>query len=271
MRTCEDGWRLGWHEAHGGNLSYRLPGEDVERIKEELTFDRPWLPLSVSVPGLGGELFLLTAGGSCFRDVMRKPEKTLGIVQVSPEGEAYRICWGLDGGAGRPTSELPAHLMNHQIKKQVSGGAHRTIYHAHPSNIIALSFVLPPSDQVFTRELWEMEPECAMTFPQGIGVIPWKVPGQREISCLSGEMMKRYDVILWAQHGLFCSAPSPWEALGLMHTVEKSAEMLVKVLSMTSEKRYYPSADQFREMSQALGLKLPERFLYDKQAPGGNP
>ena len=39
------------------------------------------------------------------------------------------------------------------------------IYHAHPANIIALTFVLPLTDEVFTRELWEMATECPVVFP----------------------------------------------------------------------------------------------------------
>ena len=31
----------------------------------------------------------------------------------------------------RDFSELPSHLMNHEVKKEVSGGLHRVIYHAH--------------------------------------------------------------------------------------------------------------------------------------------
>lgn len=41
-----------------------------------------------------------------------------------------RIRWGLVEG-GRPTSELPTHLMNHEVKKKLTNGKHRVIYHAH--------------------------------------------------------------------------------------------------------------------------------------------
>ena len=81
------------------------------------------------------------------------------IIEVDEAGENYRICWGLRDG-GRPTSELPTHLMNHEVKALATDGRYRVIYHAHPANIIALTFVLPLTDEAFTRELWEMATEC---------------------------------------------------------------------------------------------------------------
>ena len=47
--------------------------------------------------------------------------------------------------------------MNHEVKKRVSGGKHRVIYHAHTTNVIALTFVLPLKDEIFTRELWRWQ------------------------------------------------------------------------------------------------------------------
>lgn len=38
------------------------------------------------------------------------------IIELDEKGENYRILWGLVNG-GRPTSELPSHLMNHEVKK----------------------------------------------------------------------------------------------------------------------------------------------------------
>ena len=69
--------------------------------------------------------------------------------------------------------------MNHEVKKEVSQGLHRVIYHAHTPNVIALTFVLPLKDEIFTRELWEMATECPVVFPDGIGVVGWMVPGGR--------------------------------------------------------------------------------------------
>ena len=48
---------------------------------------------------------------------------------------------------------------------------------------------------------------------------------------------------------------------GLMHTVEKSAEILVKTLSMTGTKRQTITTDNLRQLAKDFGVTLPEKFL----------
>ena len=185
------------------------------------------------------------------------------IIELDEKGENYRIVWGLVNG-GRPTSELPSHLMNHEVKMIATGGKHRVIYHAHTTNIIALTFVLPLEDKVFTRELWEMATECPVVFPEGVGVVPWMVPGGRDIAVATSELMKKYNLAIWAHHGMFASGEDFDLTFGLMHTAEKSAEILVKMLSMQPNKRQTITPDNFRHLAKDFNVTLPEEFLYEK-------
>lgn len=260
IRMCSDGWEQGWHERNGGNLSYRMKKEDVEAVKAYFHEPEEWRKIGTSVPGLAGEYFMVTGSGKYFRNVSLDPADSLCILELDEKGEKYRICWGLTGG-GKPTSELPSHLMNHEVKKAASKGLHRVIYHAHPANIIALTFVLPLKDEVFTRELWEMATECPVVFPSGIGVVGWMVPGGREIAVATSELMKQYDVAIWAHHGMFCSGEDFDLTFGLMHTVEKSAEILVKTLSMRPDKLQTITPQNFRDLAKDFRVSLPERFL----------
>lgn len=262
IRMANDGWEQGWHERNGGNLSYRMKPEEVELVKENFE-PKEWRPIGTSVPGLGGEYFLVTGSGKYFRNVIIDPEDSIGIIEVDGAGENYRMLWGLTGG-GRPTSELPSHLMNHEVKMTASGGRHRVIYHAHTTNVIALTFVLPLEDRVFTRELWEMATECPVVFPDGVGVVPWMVPGGRDIAVATSELMKKYDVAIWAHHGMFASGEDFDLTFGLMHTVEKSAEILVKMLSMQPNKRQTITPENFRDLAKDFKVTLPEEFLYEK-------
>lgn len=263
IRLCDDGFKQNWHERNGGNLSYRMKSEEAESVKEELSETAPWQPIGTSVPELGGEYFMVTGSGKYFRNVILDPEANICIIELDQAGENYRICWGLVNG-GRPTSELPSHLMNHEVKKRCSGGAHRVIYHAHPANVIALTFVLPLDDEVFTRELWEMATECPVVFPAGLGVVGWMVPGGRDIAVATSELMKQYDVAVWAHHGMFCSGEDFDLTFGLMHTVEKAAEILVKVLSIRPDKLQTITPQNFRDLAVDFNVELPEKFLYEK-------
>lgn len=263
IRMCEDGFLQGWHERNGGNLSYRMKEEEIQEVKESLNYSGDFSPIGTNVPGLAGECFLVTGSGKYFRNVSLKPQSNLAIIELDEKGENYRILWGLCHG-GRPTSELPSHLMNHEVKKQVSGGKHRVIYHFHGTNIIALTFVLPLKDEIFTRELWEMATECPVVFPDGVGVVGWMVPGGRKIAAATSRLMKKYDVAIWAHHGAFCSGQDFDVTFGLAHTVEKSAEILVKVLSISPNKLQTIKPFEFRELAEDFHVTLPEQFLYEK-------
>ena len=260
IRMCNDGWEQGWHERNGGNLSYRMKAEEVEEVRAYLACDAEWKPIGTTVPGLAGEYFMVTGSGKYFRNVILNPEDSICIVEVDESGENYRVLWGLVNG-GRPTSELPSHLMNHEVKKRVSGGKRRVIYHAHTTNVIALTFVLPLKDEVFTRELWEMATECPVVFPSGIGVVEWMVPGGRDIAVATSKLMEEYDVAIWAHHGMFCSGEDFDLTFGLMHTVEKAAEILVKKLSMSPDKLQTITTQNFRDLAKDFNVILPEKFL----------
>ncbi len=229
IRMCNDGWEQGWHERNGGNLSYRIKDEEVAEVKEFLHYDNEWKPIATKVPGLASEYFLVTGSGKYFRNVIIDPEDSICIIELDEKGENYRI-----------------------------------LYHAHTTNVIALTFVLPLEDKVFTRELWEMATECPVVFPSGIGVVGWMVPGGREIAVATSALMKEYDVAIWAHHGMFCSGEDFDLTFGLMHTVEKSAEILVKMLSMRPDKRQTISPQNFRDLAKDFKVTLPEKFLYDK-------
>lgn len=257
IRMAADGWEQGWHERNGGNLSYRIKQEEIESIALNLNNDDEWMAIGASVPRLAREYFLVTGSGKFFRNVPLNPQDCLAIIQLDERGENYRICWGLVNG-GNPTSELPTHLLSHEVKLQ---GRHRVIYHAHPANIIALTFVLPLESKVFTRELWQMMTECPVVFPHGVGVVPWMVPGGRDIAVATSEMMKKYDVTIWAHHGMLCSGEDFDLAFGLMHTVENSAQILVKVLSMQPEKLQTITAQNLRDLAESFKVDLAKEFL----------
>ncbi|MBQ4137322.1 MAG: rhamnulose-1-phosphate aldolase [Clostridia bacterium] len=261
ITMANDGWNQGWHERNGGNLSYRMSDSDVSEVITELDHSTPFYPIGASVPGVAGEYFIFTGTGRYFQNVIKNPTESIGIIKLDDKGENYQIVWGLENG-GRPTSEIPSHLMSHETKKAVSGGKHRVIYHAHPVNTIALTFVLPLTDEAFTREIWEMMPECSVVFPEGIGVAEWLVPGSRELAIRTGELLKSYNVAIWPHHGMLCSGEDFDSTFGLMHTVEKAASILVKVMSMSSTKRQTITSDNMRALAKDFKLSLDEKFLY---------
>ena len=248
IRLTADAFKKGWHERNGGNLTYRVPASEVESVKDSLHAVKEWLPIGNTVPGLAGEYFLVTGSGKYMRNVELAPEENVALIKIDEKGENYGIVWGLVKG-GRPTSELPTHLANHELKKKLTDGKNRIIYHAHPTNLIALTFVLPLNDKEFTRELWEMATEDPVIFPEGLGVVPWMVPGGKAIADAS-----------WAHHGLFVCGDDFDEAFGLMDTVEKAAEICVKVRSMGGKKQTI-TKENFLDLAKEFNIDLNTDLL----------
>ena len=261
IRMCSDGWEQGWHERNGGNLTCRLKREEVEQCRPFFRTPGPWVEMGVAGKNLSGEYFLSTGTGKFFRNVVLDPEHSIGIVEINGAGDSWRIVWGLEGGA-KPTSEFPSHFMNHSVRSAATGGACRVIYHAHTPNLIALTYILPLTARDFTRALWKSATECPVVFPGGVGVVPWMVPGGAEIAMATSELMKEYNAAVWAHHGLFCSGPDFDTTFGLMHTIEKAAQIYVLVLSAgRGEIRQTITDDDLRAIARDFKVTLNEKFL----------
>ena len=260
ISTCKEGHRLDWHERNGGNLSYRLEEKDLLKIKSLLVNDSDWNSLGFSVDNLANEYFLVTGSGVYFKNIDKNINENIGIIEINDIGDMYRVVWGFEND-NKATSEFPSHLLNHSVKKEMSNGKHRVIYHAHPSNIIALTFVLPLSDAKFSTSLWKMATECPVVFPEGIGVLPWMVPGGLDIGIATSEKMKKYNAVIWAHHGIFCAGSSLDETFGLMHTIEKAAEILVKVKSMTNTQVNSITDEEMLLLESAFNIELNKNLL----------
>ncbi|MCL1823282.1 MAG: rhamnulose-1-phosphate aldolase [Oscillospiraceae bacterium] len=260
IRMAADGYNKGWHERNGGNLTYRLKKSEVEEACSWFNQNAPLIKLDSAIPGLGGEYFLVTGSGKFFRNIEQNPNENIGICKLDEKGANYRVVWGLENDAV-PTSEFPSHLMNHAAKIRAKGDSYRVVYHCHTTNIIALTFLLPLDANVFTRSLWEMITECSIVFPDGVGVMPWVLCGGFEIAEKSAELMKDYDVIIWAHHGIFCAGEDFDLTFGLADTIEKAAEILIKVLSISPDKLQTITTENFKELAKAFNVTLPEKFL----------
>ncbi len=261
IQMANDGWEQGWHERNGGNLTYRLTADEVAEMRPFFNAEpKPWVNMGVTGENLAGEYFLSTGSGKFFRNVILDPEDSLCVVEINEKGDSYRIVWGLKNG-GRPTSEFPSHYMNHCVRAKATDGACRVIYHAHPANIIAMTFVLPLTDRDFSRALWQVMTECPVIFPGGIGVVPWMVPGGADIALATCKKMEEYDAAIWAHHGLFASGPDFDTTFGLMHTIEKAAQIWILKKSTGLPELTTIQDDDLRAIGRDFNVTIREDFL----------
>ena len=263
VRLCADGWDQGWHERNGGNLTYRMTDGEVADCRP-FFYDNPsdWVSLGLQADNLRGAFFAVTGAGRYMRNVPLDTARNVGIVEINASGDACRVVWGLKDG-GKPSSEFPSHFMIHSVRVDATGSLSRVLYHAHPTNVVALTSVMPLDARTITRALWKAMTECIIAFPKGVGVLPWMVPGGAEIAVATSELMKTYDAVIWAQHGLFCSGADFDSAFGLMHAIEKAADIYVRarLLNGGGEFENAISDEGLRAIGRNLGLGINEDFL----------
>lgn len=212
-------WKFGWDERNGGNVSYILDEAEVAKyidIQKVIRTIKPAFPVNE----LAGKYFIVTGSGKYFKNVIADPEANLGVLRVSQDGEQLEILWGLKHDAV-PTSEFPSHFMSHIERLKVDPN-HRVVIHNHATHVIAMTFIHSLDENKFTKTLWEMCTECIVVFPDGIGVIPWMVPGSSEIGRETAKKMKDHHAVLWPHHGIFGTGSSIDEAFGLIETIEKA-------------------------------------------------
>jgi rhamnulose-1-phosphate aldolase len=265
MRICGDVWDQGWHERNGGNLTYRMDDEDIRVCMPYFSVEgegREWVPMGMRSDDLAGAFFITTGAGKYMRKVNVDPADCIGIVEINEAGDSWRIVWGLTDG-GRPTSEFPTHFMNHSVRMRATDGRNRVIYHAHTPNVIALSSIVEPDARVWSRILWKSMTECIIVFPQGVGVVPWMVPGGADIAQATSTLMGDYEACVWTQHGLFVSGDDFDSAFGLMHTIEKSAQLYLsaKAANGGAEPSKTITDDQLKAVCEAFDVQPNEAFL----------
>ena len=125
-----------------------------------------------------------------------------------------------------------------------------------------MTYILPLSARDFTRALWKSATECPVVFPGGVGVVLWMVPGGSDIALATSQLMKEYDAAVWAHHGLFASGPDFDTTFGLMHTIEKAAQIYILALS-AGQGRILQTIedDDLRAIAKDFGVTLREEFL----------
>ncbi len=222
MKTTANMYRMGWDERNGGNISMML---EAEEVAEYLDINNPirTIDMGFDASVLIGKIFIVTGTGKYFKNIEDDPENNLGIIKVAEDGVTAELLWGYSDG-GRPTSELPAHLMSH-ISRLGANPENRVIMHSHPTNTLAMTYVHELDEKKFTHSLWEMCTECMVVFPDGIGILPWMVCGTNEIGIATAEKMKEFRLVVWGQHGIYGCGKDLDEAFGLIETVEKAAQL----------------------------------------------
>lgn len=188
---------MGASEGAAGNLSVfvreltDLPPAFVARGE---------IDLPVAAPSLAGGWLVITATGRRLGDITRYPGRTVGVLRVCEGGLRAEL---YAAEPLRPTSEMNSHLAVHEDHVARRGLTHHAVLHAQPIRLSYLSHVAAyASTEALSRRLFRWQPEMIVEFPEGIGVLPFELPGSEEQMKLTVEGMAIHRAVLWQRHGI---------------------------------------------------------------------
>jgi rhamnulose-1-phosphate aldolase len=248
----------GWDERNGGNVSYRVLPEELEGYEDVKEVQRN-IPINFDGKDLAGMYFLVTATGRYFKNIIDFPDRDLGLVRIADDGKSVDVIWGYSDGAA-PTSEFPTHLMGHRARL-AADDTQRVIMHCHPTNLIAMTFTQKLDEKEISRILWKMQTESLVVFPEGVGIIPWMVPGTNAIGEATSEKLKKYRSVIWPQHGLFGSGASIDEVFGLIETIEKAAEIWTVIQMQGGKIEQTITDENLLDLAKTFGVEPNREFI----------
>lgn len=253
---CEltyDMWKKGWDEYNGGNVSCILTEDELTYLPIHQTVKQVKLEDMPEV--LVSRYLIITASGCHFRTLKDNIKRDLGVIRISQKG--YDVIWGFASG-GRPTSELYMHLLAHAQRLEVDS-QHRVVVHNHAPNATAYSLVSKHDDKSYTLPLWRVLTESIVVFPDGVGILPWELPGTLAIAQHSVKKLKICRIVVWAFHGILATGQDFQDCFGLIETVDKAAKIHLQTVSF----RQYDglSDEDLYAVCQVLKVKPRPGFL----------
>lgn len=187
-------------EGAAGNISVclRWPVEPRSRFPLMDEIELPQV-----VPELAGAAFLVSGSGRRLREIIDDPCANIACVVVNAGGDTGKIYTSYHRRFERLTSEFNSHLAVHYDQIVTSGTNYHAVIHAQPLHITYLSHIPRyQNEQYLNTHLLRWQPETIINLPEGIGFIPFEVPGSPELMVGNFESLRKHRIVVWAKHGV---------------------------------------------------------------------
>jgi rhamnulose-1-phosphate aldolase len=202
-RSVATGQRLGGlnaSEGAAGNISLYI-GWPVE-VRRRFPLSEP-IELPLPAPALAGKMVIVTGSGRRLRDIHTDPAANLGVVMIDGDGRTGQLHTSPRRLFERVTSEFNSHLAVHNDQVDRTGTNLHALLHAQPPHLTYLSHIPAYRDQAYlNRQLLRWEPETIINLPEGIGVLPYQLPGSPAMMAANVAGLRAYRIVVWSKHGV---------------------------------------------------------------------
>ena len=187
-------------EGAAGNISVCVRWPVEPRTRFPMVSE---IQLPQAVPELAGSTFLVTGSGRRLREIVDEPTANIACIVVNPGGRTGQLYVSYLHRFQQVTSEFNSHLAVHYDQILASGTNFHAIIHAQPMRLTFLSHIPRYQDELYlNRHLLHWQPETIINLPEGIGFIPFLLPGSPQLMAANVENLRKHRIVIWAKHGV---------------------------------------------------------------------
>jgi len=161
------------------------------------------IKLPQSVPELAGATFIVSGSGRRLRELHDEPTAHLACLVVDEGGETAQLYTSYQRRFERVTSEFNSHLAVHADQIVATGTNFHAVIHAQPVHLTYLSHIPRYQDETYLNQhIMRWQPETIINLPEGIGFIPFRIPGSPELMASNVPSLRNHRIVIWSKHGV---------------------------------------------------------------------
>jgi len=240
-------------EGAAGNISVYLgwPVEPRRKFPISETIELP-----EPLPELVGKSFLVSGSGRRLREIIQDPAANLGFVTVNEGGQAGTLYTSPRRLFARLTSEFNSHLAVHRDQVRATHTNFHAVIHAQPLHLTYLSHIPRyQNEQYLNHHILRWQPELIVQLPEGLGYLPFLLPGSPQLMAATVESLRQHRVVVWGKHGVMArSDQSVKRAADRIEYAETGAHY--EYLNVVNhEQGEGLTAEDIRAVCQAFGIQ----------------
>jgi len=214
------------------------------------------IPLPDPVPELAGCRFLVTGSGRRLREIIEDPLANLGFLIVEEGGLTAQLYTSPNRLFTHLTSELNSHLAVHRDQIGLTGTNFHAVIHAQPLHLTYLSHIPRYQDSTYlSRHILRWQPESIINLPEGIGFIPFMLPGSPALMAATVTALRNHRIVVWAKHGVMARSDVSVKRAGDRIEYAETGARYEYMNLINGEEGEGLTAEEIRAICEAFGVQ----------------